>query len=87
MGRKDIVDFLLGKGARPDIFCLTMLGKLDAVQAMLEAYPPLIDAKGPHGFSIHFHAQVGGEAAKPVLDYLQSVKEVELRPIPFLKKK
>lgn len=86
MGRVDIVDFLLEKGSRPDLFCMTMLGKLDAVKAMLEAQPQLIDAKGPHGFSLHFHAQVGAENAKPVLDYLQSVKEVELRPVPWLKK-
>lgn len=49
--------------------------------------PALIDAKGPHGFSLHFHAQVGQEQAKPVLDYLQSVKEIELRPVPFLQKR
>jgi hypothetical protein len=49
--------------------------------------PSLIDAKGPHGFSLHFHAQVGGDEAKETLDYLQSVKEIELKPVPFLKKK
>ncbi|MEM8732707.1 MAG: ankyrin repeat domain-containing protein [Planctomycetota bacterium] len=87
MGRKDIVEFLLSKGARIDLFCATMMGMLDAVKAMLTLEPKLIDAKGPHGFSLHFHAQVGQEAAKPVLDYLQSIKEVELRPVPFLKKK
>ncbi len=84
MGRKDIVKFLLGHGARIDIFCAAMMGMLPAVKAMLELEPALIDAKGPHGFTLHFHAQVGQEDAKPVLDYLQSVKEVELRPIPFL---
>jgi hypothetical protein len=63
-----------------------MLGQLDAVKALLELEPQLIDARGPHGFSLHFHAQVGGEAASPVLDYLQSIKKVELRPIPFMKR-
>lgn len=87
MGRNDIVEYLLEKGSRPDLFCMTMLGKLDAVKAMLDMQPQLIDAKGPHGFSLHFHAQVGGDASKPVLDYLQSVKEIELRPVPWLKKK
>jgi hypothetical protein len=46
----------------------------------------LIDAKGPHGFTLHFHAQVGGKAAEGVLDHLQSVKRLELKPVPFLKK-
>jgi hypothetical protein len=85
MGRKDIVNFLLSKGARIDLFCATMLGQLKAVKAFLTFEPKLIDARGPHGFTLHFHAQVGGEDAKPTLDYLQSIKEVELRPIPFLK--
>lgn len=86
MGRKDIVEYLLGHGARIDIFCAAMMGMLPAVKAMLELEPALIDARGPHGFTLHFHAQVGQEDAKPVLDYLQSIKEVELRPIRFLQR-
>lgn len=87
MGREDIVRFLLSKGARIDIFCATMMGMLGTVKEMLALEPTLIDAKGPHGFHLHFHAQVGQERAKPVLDYLQSIKEVKLRPVPFLKKR
>lgn len=87
MGRRDIVEFLLGKGARIDLFCATMMGLLDSVKAMLTLQPSLIDAKGPHGFNLHWHAQVGQEQAKPVLDYLQSIKELKLRPVPFLRKK
>ncbi|MFO0088470.1 MAG: hypothetical protein ACK52L_21590, partial [Pirellula sp.] len=87
MGKKDIVQFLIGRGARVDIFCATMLGKTEIVKTLLQMQPSLIDAKGPHGFSLHFHAQVGGDEAKETLDYLQSVKEIELKPVPFLKKK
>ena len=86
MGRRDIVEFLLEKGARIDLFCAAMLGQLDAVKAFLTLQPKLIDAKGPHGFSLHFHAQVGGKDAEPVLDFLQSIKHIELKPNPFLKK-
>ncbi len=86
MGRRDIAEFLLEKGARIDLFCATMLGLLDAVKAFLTLQPKLIDAKGPHGFTLHFHAQVGGQPAEPVLAYLQSIKKVELKPNPFLKK-
>ena len=85
MGRHDIVELLLERGARPDLFTLAMLGEVDAVRSLLKLQPKLIDAKGPHGFSLHFHAQVGGERSANVLDYLQSVRKVELRPIPFLK--
>jgi len=83
MGRRDIVEFLLAKGARIDIFCAAMMGQLEAVRAFLTLQPALIDAKGPHGFTLHFHAQVGGKEAEKVLDYLQSVKKVELKPVPF----
>jgi hypothetical protein len=86
MGRRDIVEFLLGQGARIDIFCAAMMGQLDAVKAFLACQPKLIDAKGPHGFTLHFHAQVGGKEAAELLDYLQSIKKVELKPVPFLNK-
>ena len=87
MGRHDIVDVLLAHGARIDLFCAAMTGQLEAVKAFLTLEPKLIDAKGPHGFSLHFHAQVGQEASENVLEYLQSIKTVELRPVPFLQKK
>jgi hypothetical protein len=86
MGRRDIVEFLLGKGARIDLFCAAMMGQLEAVKSFLTLQPKLIDAKGPHGLTLHFHAQVGGKDAEKVLDYLQSVKKVELKPIPWLNK-
>jgi hypothetical protein len=86
MGRRDIAEFLLERGARIDIFCAAMLGQLEAVKSFLALQPKLIDAKGPHGFTLHFHAQVGAEGSKNVLDYLQSIKKVELKPVPFLKK-
>ena len=71
-----------------DIFCAAMMGMLDVVKAFLTLEPALIDAKGPHGvFDLHWHAQIGLDNAKPVLDYLQSVKEKKLRPVPpFMKK-
>jgi hypothetical protein len=86
MGRRDLVEFLLEKGARMDLFCAAMMGQLEAVRSFLTLQPKLMDAKGPHGFSLHFHAQVGGKQAEPVLAYLQSIKKVELKPNPFLKK-
>ncbi len=84
-GRHDIVELLLEHGARPDIFCSAMLGQVDVIRTLLTHQPKLIDVKGPHGFSLHFHAQVGGEQSANVLDYLQSIKPIELKPNPFLK--
>ncbi|MCI0700752.1 MAG: ankyrin repeat domain-containing protein [Planctomycetia bacterium] len=86
MGNRAMAEFLLEKGARMDIFCATMMGQLEAVKAFLTLEPKLIDAKGPHGFSLHFHAQLAGKDTDKMVEYLQSVKKVELKPNPFLKK-
>lgn len=83
-GRHDIVELLLERGARPDIFCSAMLGQVDVIRTLITHQPKLIDVKGPHGFSLHFHAQVGGDQSASVLDYLQTVKKIELKPNPFL---
>ncbi len=85
MGRHDIVEFLLEKGARIDIFCAAMMGQLEVVKSFLALQPNLIDAKGPHGFTLHFHAQVGQKRSEKVLEHLQSIKKIELKPIPWLK--
>lgn len=86
MGRRDIVEVLLERGARIDIFCAAMMGQYDAVKSFLTLQPKLIDARGPHGFSLHFHAQLAGKEADRMVEYLQSVKKIELKPNPFLKK-
>ena len=44
-GRHDIVEFLLEKGARIDIFCAAMMGQLEAVRAFLTLQPKLIDSR------------------------------------------
>lgn len=74
MGRKDIAHFLLERGARLDIFAAAMLGKLEIVKAALEAYPDTIKTPGPHGIPLVKHAEMGGEDAKPVLEFLESMK-------------
>lgn len=86
MGRRDIVEILLERGARIDIFCATMMGQLDAVKSFLTLQPKLIDARGPHGFSLHFHAQLAGKDADRMLAYLQSIKKLEMKPNPFVPK-
>lgn len=84
MGRHDIVAMLLQHGARIDIFCATMMGQLEAVKSFLTLEPKLIDSRGPHGFTLHFHAQLAGDKADEMVAYLQSVKKIDLPPNPFL---
>lgn len=73
MGRKDIAEYLLGQGARMDIFVATMLGKLEVVKATLTAYPNLKNSLGPHKIPLLVHAEKGGDDAKAVLEYLKSL--------------
>jgi hypothetical protein len=73
IGSKDCANYLLSQGARMNIFCATMLGRLDVVKGFLTAYPQLKDSKGPHGLQLLHHAAKGGDDAKEVLEYLQSI--------------
>lgn len=73
VGRRDIAEYLLEHGARIDIFAATMLGELAVVQALAAAFPEIIHVPGPHGIPLLVHAQMGGEQAKAVLEYLQSL--------------
>ena len=57
MGRRDIAEFLIEKGARPNIFVFTMLGELEVVEAMVKASPGLQQTLGPHGITLLEHAQ------------------------------
>ncbi len=73
-GHRDIAEFLLSKGARMNIFCAAMLGKLDLVKATLDAFPDLKTSKGPHGLMLKHHATKGGEQAVAVLAYLEQIQ-------------
>ncbi len=57
MGRKDIAEFLMSYGARPDIFTFAMLGQLEAVKTMIAATPGIQRFPGPHGITLLQHAK------------------------------
>jgi hypothetical protein len=73
VGSREIAEFLLQKGARMNIFCAAMLGKIEIVRSVLTAFPELKTSKGPHGLQLLHHARKGGEQSKEVLDYLVSI--------------
>ena len=73
MGHREIANYLLERGARLDLFAAAMLGKLNIVKAALESYPDAVKIQGPHGISLIAHAQAGGEHAKAVLEFLESL--------------
>ncbi|MBE7432427.1 MAG: group-specific protein [Anaerolineales bacterium] len=45
----------------------------EVVKAALTAYPDAVKTPGPHGISLIAHAEAGGDEAKSVLDYLNSL--------------
>ena len=89
MGRKDMVEFLMEHGARPNIFTWAMLGKIEAVQSLIEASPGVQRIPGPHGITLLGHAQmrlrrnfVEGQEKKiqeDLVSYLESLGDADLR--------
>lgn len=84
VGRPDIAKFLMAHGARPDIFTLAMLGRVDALRAILRADPGMAYIAGPHGIPLLAHAEAGSEfeglsseatgAVAATIDYLRGVQ-------------
>ena len=71
VGNKEIAQFLIDAGSRVTLFVLAMLGRADLVRPVLEAYPKLIFANGPHGFTLLHHAKAGGKEGEELAAYLQ----------------
>jgi hypothetical protein len=72
VGNRDIALYLISKGARFNVFIAAMLGKIEIVKSMIEAYPESRLSKGPHGLDLIHHATKGGEQSVEVLNYLKS---------------
>ncbi|MEK3886371.1 ankyrin repeat domain-containing protein [Bacillus sp. FSL K6-3431] len=77
-GNRDIAKWLLEHGARMDIFTAAMLGELNIVKAIIDSHPNVINATGPHEIPLIRHAQMGGDAALPVYQYLKSLMSKEV---------
>lgn len=85
-GRHEIADYLLGRGAHPDLFAAAMLGQLEFVKAFFTLYPKAHEIPGPHGFTLLHCAREGGSKGKIVHDWLlaSSVPDVTRLPLPFV---
>lgn len=73
VGHRELVAYLLGKGARMNLFTAAMLGDLELVKLTLKRYPGQLKTKGPHGLSLMYHAKKGGTEAEAVVAYLESL--------------
>jgi len=71
-GHREIAKYLLAQGARIDCFCAAMLGEREGIEALLATNPSIANTKGPHGFTLLYHAAISGDVAiaqalKPLL--------------------
>jgi hypothetical protein len=80
MGNRPIAEYLLAQGAVPSLFSAAMLGQLDLVKSFLAAQPHVQRLRGPHGISLLAHAKAGGEPARHVFDFLQSLGDADAAP-------
>lgn len=79
-GRREIAELLIAHGARPDLFTYAMLGRIDAVRAMIAAQPGVQRIPGPHGITLLAHARFGGDESRDVLAYLEELGDADPRP-------
>ncbi len=75
MGRHDIAEFLLERGAPLELCAAAMLGQLPIIRAALELQPSLLHVPGPHGITLTAHAQKGGSRATETLAFLTEFAE------------
>lgn len=76
-GNRPIAEYLISQGAAPSLFSAAMLGQLEAVKALVATEPGAQRIRGPHSISLLAHARMGGEAARPVFDFLQSLGDAD----------
>ena len=67
MGNRPIAELLLSRGARMDVFCAAMTGRIEIVSAFLADDPKVVALKGPHGIPLLRHAQAGKQPAVAAL--------------------
>ena len=77
MGNRPIAEYLISQGAPPSLFSAAMLGQLEVVKALVAAETGVERIRGPHSISLLAHARMGGEAARPVFDFLRSFGDAD----------
>lgn len=63
VGRADIAELLIERGARKDIFWAAMAGELRLVKTMLDGMKNPYRHRGPHRISLFYHAALSGNVA------------------------
>ena len=60
LGRRDIIDYLVSRGAPVDFFTACVLGRGDLVEAELARDPARARSRGVHGLPALYFAAIGG---------------------------
>jgi hypothetical protein len=86
VGRKDIIDYLISKGAIPTMFTYAVLGQYKMVKSMISSYPGIQKNFGPHGITLLQHAKIGLQTegadkanGQKLVNYLQSLGDADGR--------
>src|SRR5437660_9734181 len=61
MGRRDIIEYLVSRGAPVDFFTACVLGRTDQVLAELRSDPARARARGVHELPVLYFAGIGGQ--------------------------
>jgi hypothetical protein len=90
VGRRDIAEYLISNGARPDIFTYTMMGMLKSVQEIIETVPGIQSHTGPHGITLLQHAknrledktisETDKANVNKVISYLEGLGNADVKP-------
>ena len=84
MGNRPIAEYLISKGAPTSLYSAAMLGHLRVIKALVTAQPGIQHIRGPHSISLLAHARMGGEAARPVFKFLESLGGADSEsPVPL----
>lgn len=81
MGNRPIAEYLISRGAQPSLFSAAMLGQLEVVKAFVTAQPGAQRIRGPHTIPLLAHAKAGGDAARTVFEYLESLGDAGSDPV------
>lgn len=80
VGRNDIIEYLISRGAKPDIFTFAALGSYSTVKKMIKCMPVLLKTLGPHGISLLQHAKNGENKtrdSKKLIEYLTKLGDAD----------
>jgi hypothetical protein len=90
VGRRDIAEFLMEHGARPDIFTYAMMGMLNSVKEIIETVPGIQTHGGPHGITLLQHAKnrledknisaTDAANVNKVISYLEGLGNADVKP-------